>query len=158
MLPRHRMIAVGFSMGANVVIKYLGEVPERQKLFQGAISFCQGYDIIKWVVRVQKGQVLQQNYFFSITISASSSHLLSFLSNLHHTFFTHLQHTSFTLSSHLPDTITPATPPALQTVSHDETVESDASHVHAGDDKAPATHPQALARGPLQRREVVWRR
>ncbi|XP_031563203.1 monoacylglycerol lipase ABHD2-like isoform X2 [Actinia tenebrosa] len=42
----HHLIGVGFSMGANVLLKYLGEKPERQKNFTCAISVCQGYDII----------------------------------------------------------------------------------------------------------------
>ncbi|XP_071943473.1 monoacylglycerol lipase ABHD2-like [Antedon mediterranea] len=40
-----KLIAVGFSMGANIVVKYLGEKPQRQKHFECALSICQGYDI-----------------------------------------------------------------------------------------------------------------
>ncbi|XP_048589593.1 monoacylglycerol lipase ABHD2 [Nematostella vectensis] len=42
----HNLIGVGFSMGANVLLKYLGEEPERQKNFTCALSVCQGYDIV----------------------------------------------------------------------------------------------------------------
>ena len=41
------MILIGFSMGANVITKYLCENPYRQHKFLGAVSVCQGYDIAK---------------------------------------------------------------------------------------------------------------
>jgi len=43
--PGSQLIAVGFSMGGNIVMKYLGEKKIRQKAFVGAISCCQGYDL-----------------------------------------------------------------------------------------------------------------
>ena len=47
--PNTRAVVVGFSMGANMVIKYLGEkgihVP---KNILGGISICQGYDALKY--------------------------------------------------------------------------------------------------------------
>jgi abhydrolase domain-containing protein 2 len=47
--PATRAVVVGFSMGANIVIKYLGEkgihVP---KQILGGISICQGYDALKY--------------------------------------------------------------------------------------------------------------
>ncbi|XP_063678689.1 monoacylglycerol lipase ABHD2-like [Bolinopsis microptera] len=45
--PTSPKILLGFSMGGNVVTKYLGERPERQDWFVGVISACQGYDISK---------------------------------------------------------------------------------------------------------------
>ena len=42
-----RLIGVGFSMGANILMKYLGEEPSRQELFECAVSVCQGYDILR---------------------------------------------------------------------------------------------------------------
>lgn len=42
-----RLIGVGFSMGGNILIKYLGEEPSRQALFECAVSVCQGYDILR---------------------------------------------------------------------------------------------------------------
>lgn len=42
-----RLIGVGFSMGANILIKYLGEEASRQELFECAVSVCQGYDILR---------------------------------------------------------------------------------------------------------------
>ena len=46
-LNHKRLIGVGFSMGANILIKYLGEESTRQGLFECAVSVCQGYDIIR---------------------------------------------------------------------------------------------------------------
>ena len=45
MYPASLFIAVGFSMGGNVVTKFMGEHPAKQHRFLGAISCCQGYDI-----------------------------------------------------------------------------------------------------------------
>mgnify|MGYP001553617628 CR=1 FL=1 len=42
--PNTSLIAVGFSMGANIVLKYLGESHENQSKFKAAMSICQGYD------------------------------------------------------------------------------------------------------------------
>lgn len=38
-------IAVGFSMGGNIITKFLGEHPETQKRFIGAVACCQAYDV-----------------------------------------------------------------------------------------------------------------
>ena len=43
--PGKKFIGVGFSLGANILLKYLGERPERQAYFLGAQSWCQGYDV-----------------------------------------------------------------------------------------------------------------
>ena len=43
--PSMKYIGVGFSLGANILLKYLGERPERQAYFLGAQSWCQGYDL-----------------------------------------------------------------------------------------------------------------
>lgn len=67
LLPNHQFIAVGFSMGANVVIKYLGEKQDRQKRFQGAISFCQGYDIIKLCPRMKEWTQMRRVYTLAMT-------------------------------------------------------------------------------------------
>jgi abhydrolase domain-containing protein 2 len=47
--PDSTFIAVGFSMGGNVITKYLGERPERQLHFIGAVCCCQGYDVAELV-------------------------------------------------------------------------------------------------------------
>ncbi|XP_072020828.1 monoacylglycerol lipase ABHD2-like [Amphiura filiformis] len=46
--PHSTLLSIGFSMGANIVVKYLGEEPHRQDYFLCAVSVCQGYDITKW--------------------------------------------------------------------------------------------------------------
>ncbi|ESO85093.1 hypothetical protein LOTGIDRAFT_204654 [Lottia gigantea] len=43
--PNTSIIAVGCSMGANIVIKYLGECKQHENKVIGALSFCQGYDV-----------------------------------------------------------------------------------------------------------------
>ena len=43
--PDMKYIGVGFSLGANILLKYLGERPERQAYFLCAQSWCQGYDV-----------------------------------------------------------------------------------------------------------------
>ena len=45
--PSSTLLSVGFSMGANIVVKYLGEDLSRQDDFICALSLCQGYDITK---------------------------------------------------------------------------------------------------------------
>ena len=42
--PHMKYIGVGFSLGGNILLKYLGERPERQAYFLCAQSWCQGYD------------------------------------------------------------------------------------------------------------------
>ena len=37
-------------MGANILIKYLGEEAPRQECFECGISVCQGYDILRYQV------------------------------------------------------------------------------------------------------------
>ena len=41
--PNTKIVCVGFSMGANLVTKYLGET-ERSEQIMAGISVCQGYD------------------------------------------------------------------------------------------------------------------
>ncbi|XP_046543727.1 monoacylglycerol lipase ABHD2-like [Haliotis rubra] len=47
MYPNSSFLAVGFSMGANIITKYLGEHPDNQKHFICGMSLCQGYDIAR---------------------------------------------------------------------------------------------------------------
>lgn len=43
--PDTKVLAVGFSMGANIVTKYLGENTDNQKKVLCGMSVCQGYEI-----------------------------------------------------------------------------------------------------------------
>lgn len=50
--PHTRMVVVGFSMGANIVTKYLGERrPDMPKNIMGGISICQGYDALRYIIQ-----------------------------------------------------------------------------------------------------------
>lgn len=45
------MVLVGFSMGANIVTKYVGEKrPDMPKNIMGVISVCQGYDALGYIL------------------------------------------------------------------------------------------------------------
>lgn len=45
--PQTKFLIIGFSMGANIVTKYLGENPELLERVVCGMSICQGYDAIK---------------------------------------------------------------------------------------------------------------
>lgn len=45
--PPTRFIAIGFSMGGNIVTKYLGEKPDAEDRIVLGVSVCQGYDATK---------------------------------------------------------------------------------------------------------------
>ena len=47
----NRMICVGFSMGANLVTKFIGEAPRPDRIIAG-ISICQGYDAKEYVYEI----------------------------------------------------------------------------------------------------------
>jgi len=49
-LPRTKFLCVGFSMGGNLVTKYLGEAPRDERLIAG-ISVCQGYEANEYAWR-----------------------------------------------------------------------------------------------------------
>ena len=48
--PDMKYIGVGFSLGANILLKYLGEQPPRQSHFLCAQSWCQGYHAGKCMI------------------------------------------------------------------------------------------------------------
>lgn len=66
--PGTRAVVVGFSMGANIVIKYLGEkgvnIP-RQIL--GGISICQGYDALKGMQHMLLWANFRRFYLYVMT-------------------------------------------------------------------------------------------
>ena len=47
--PHTQLLAVGFSMGGNIVTKYLGEDESHQQKFILGMAVCQGYDISRYV-------------------------------------------------------------------------------------------------------------
>ena len=47
--PEEKLVGIGFSLGANVLMKFLGEKPERQLNFLFAASLCQGYNLPEYV-------------------------------------------------------------------------------------------------------------
>lgn len=48
--PRTRIVCVGFSLGGNIVTKYMGEKERnRPKNIIGGVSICQGYCAIEYV-------------------------------------------------------------------------------------------------------------
>lgn len=47
--PLTLLVVVGFSLGGNVVCKFLGENPSNQNRVICCISVCQGYSALRWV-------------------------------------------------------------------------------------------------------------
>ena len=47
--PDTKVLAVGFSMGGNIVTKFLGESVDNQKKVLCGVSVCQGYEINEYV-------------------------------------------------------------------------------------------------------------
>lgn len=45
--PNTKLILVGFSLGGNLITKYLGEDRKRSSNIIGGISICQGYTAIE---------------------------------------------------------------------------------------------------------------
>lgn len=66
--PDTKLLLVGFSMGGNIVTKYLGE-PGRARPgnIVGAISICQGYDAVKSLKYLLEWHNLARIYLFSMT-------------------------------------------------------------------------------------------
>ena len=62
--PNTRMVIVGFSMGANIVTKYMGEKrPDMPKNIMGGISICQGYDAHGYVTDYTSHVILKLDIF-----------------------------------------------------------------------------------------------
>jgi len=65
--PNRRLIGVGFSMGANVLLKFLGEKPSRQANFSFALSICQGYSCSKAMPYMREWKGLRRFYRWGIS-------------------------------------------------------------------------------------------
>lgn len=48
LFPRTMLVVVGFSLGGNVVCKFLGETSANQERVLCGISVCQGYSALRW--------------------------------------------------------------------------------------------------------------
>ncbi|XP_068714119.1 monoacylglycerol lipase ABHD2-like [Montipora foliosa] len=66
-LDHKRLIGVGFSMGGNILMKYLGEEPSRQGFFECGISVCQGYDILRAKFFLHQWDGLRRFYNWGLT-------------------------------------------------------------------------------------------
>lgn len=49
LFPETLLVVVGFSLGGNVVCKFLGEMSANQERVLCCVSVCQGYSALRWV-------------------------------------------------------------------------------------------------------------
>lgn len=61
--PQTQLIVVGFSLGGNIVCKFLGENMGNQERVLCCVSICQGYSALRWVVLSQRDQT--SSYYHS---------------------------------------------------------------------------------------------
>ncbi|XP_013395951.1 monoacylglycerol lipase ABHD2 isoform X1 [Lingula anatina] len=66
--PDSKFIAVGFSMGGNLAVKYLGEKSSNQKNFLCGLSICQGYDVERCQPYMLSWEHLRRGYIFAMTL------------------------------------------------------------------------------------------
>ncbi|XP_063952750.1 monoacylglycerol lipase ABHD2-like [Lytechinus pictus] len=64
-----KFVSIGFSMGANIVIKYMGEEPSRQHDFMCCISICQGYDVTLAAKVLHEWDSMRRFYNFMMTLN-----------------------------------------------------------------------------------------
>ncbi|XP_034825503.1 abhydrolase domain-containing protein 2 [Maniola hyperantus] len=65
--PNTKLILVGFSLGGNLITKYLGEERKRPKNIIGGISICQGYNAIDTMVYLLQWQNFRRFYLYIMT-------------------------------------------------------------------------------------------
>ncbi|XP_077991419.1 monoacylglycerol lipase ABHD2-like [Glandiceps talaboti] len=70
--PNTHFIGVGFSMGGNIVLKYLGENASRQDKFLCGVSLCQGYELIYGIDAMHQWEKLRRFYNFAMTENMKS--------------------------------------------------------------------------------------
>ena len=51
--PQTQLIVIGFSLGGNIVCKFLGENRNNQERVLCSVSVCQGYSALRWVAARQ---------------------------------------------------------------------------------------------------------
>jgi len=69
---RTRIVCVGFSMGGNLVTKYLGEPREKPKHILSGISVCQGYDANRSMKFLLEWENFRRLYTFIMTENMKS--------------------------------------------------------------------------------------
>ncbi|XP_048749522.2 monoacylglycerol lipase ABHD2-like [Ostrea edulis] len=65
--PDTRLMGVGFSMGGNVVVKYVGEDLSREQKFLCIMSLCQGYDAEQAIELAKDWAHLRRMYGYAMT-------------------------------------------------------------------------------------------
>lgn len=65
--PNTKFILVGFSLGGNLITKYLGEDRKRPAAIMGGISICQGYNAIEVVCSLLQWQNFRRFYLYVMT-------------------------------------------------------------------------------------------
>lgn len=70
--PTTRIITVGFSLGGNIMCKYLGESTYKPPNIIGGISICQGYDANYASECLLRWQNFQRFYFYVLTENVKS--------------------------------------------------------------------------------------
>ncbi|XP_062524087.1 abhydrolase domain-containing protein 2 isoform X2 [Bombyx mori] len=65
--PNTKLILVGFSLGGNLITKYLGEERKRPANIIGGISICQGYNAIDTMVYLLQWQNFRRFYLYIMT-------------------------------------------------------------------------------------------
>jgi len=67
-----RIICIGFSMGGNLVTKYLGELKERPANIISGVSVCQGYDAARSINYLLEWSGFRRLYLFAMTENMKS--------------------------------------------------------------------------------------
>ncbi|XP_050675606.1 abhydrolase domain-containing protein 2 isoform X2 [Leptidea sinapis] len=65
--PNTKLVLVGFSLGGNLITKYLGEERSRPASIIGGISICQGYNAIDTMVYLLQWQNFRRLYLYVMT-------------------------------------------------------------------------------------------